>query len=97
MSVGFQQRIFSRLFEKHMDKLTKLLKKLSEKQREYLEEVLYALVSGKTSALDIKKLKGVEEVYRVRLGDIRIIFQKNGGDIRVLEISRRDDSTYRNY
>jgi len=80
-----------------MDKLTKLLKKLSEKQREYLEEVLYALVSGKTPALDIKKLKGVEEVYRVRVGDIRIIFQKNGGDIRVLEISRRDECTYKNY
>ncbi|HRH24069.1 MAG TPA: type II toxin-antitoxin system RelE/ParE family toxin [Candidatus Paceibacterota bacterium] len=80
-----------------MDKIAKLLKKLSPKERERLEEVLGLLISGTTSSLDIKKLKGADEVFRVRLGESRIIFQKRGGEIRILEVSRRDESTYKNY
>lgn len=79
-----------------MDRLTKFLKKLSPKEREHLEKVLDLLISDKTGSLDIKKLKGVDDVYRVRVGTIRIIFQKKG-DVRVLEVSRRDENTYGSY
>ncbi len=80
-----------------MDKITKLLKKLSSKERERLEEVLALLISGDTSSLDIKKLKGVNDVYRARTGDLRIIFEKQGKEILVLEVSRRDEGTYKNF
>ncbi len=80
-----------------MDKISKLLKKLSAKEQERLEEILAVLMSEDTSSLDIKKLKGVDDVYRVRTGDLRVIFQKQGGEIRILEISRRDESTYKKY
>lgn len=80
-----------------MDRISKLLKKLPQKEREYLESILEALLAGKTKSLDIKKLKGVADVYRVRAGTLRIIFQKNGSDIRLLEISRRDENTYTKY
>lgn len=79
-----------------MDKITKLLKKLSSKERERLQEMLTLLISGDTSSLDIKKLKGVDDIYRVRNGDTRIIFQKQGKEIRILEVSRRDEGTYKN-
>lgn len=80
-----------------MDKISKLLKKLSPKERERLEETLTILLSNDTSSLDIKKLKGVDDVYRVRDGDLRVIFQKQEKEIRVLEVSRRDEDTYKNY
>ncbi len=80
-----------------MDKISKLLKKLSAKEQERLEEILAVLMSEDSSSLDIKKLKGVDDVYRVRTGDLRVIFQKQGGEIRILEISRRDESTYKKY
>lgn len=79
-----------------MDKVTKLLKKLSAKERERLEEMLALLLSDNVSSLDIKKLKGVDDVYRVRTGDLRVIFQKQGKEVRILEVSRRDESTYKN-
>jgi hypothetical protein len=50
-----------------MVKIAKLLKKLSEKEREHVSSILSALLSGKTSDLDVKKLQGVEE------GDIRVL------------------------
>lgn len=80
-----------------MDKLTKLLKKLSAKERERLEEVLALLISGETSSLDIKKLKGTDDVYRARIGNVRVIFQKQGAEILILEVSRRDESTYKDF
>jgi mRNA-degrading endonuclease RelE of RelBE toxin-antitoxin system len=80
-----------------MVKIAKLLKKLSEKEREHVSSILSALLSGKTSDLDVKKLQGVEDIYRVRVGSLRIIFRKSKGDIRVLEISCRDSNTYNNY
>ncbi|MDQ1299538.1 MAG: hypothetical protein QG636_206 [Patescibacteria group bacterium] len=80
-----------------MDKISKLLKKLSAKEQERLEEILAVLMSEDSSSLDIKKLKGVDDVYRVRTGDLRVIFQKQGGEIRILEISQRDESTYKKY
>ncbi len=79
-----------------MDKLSKLLKKLSVKERKHLEDVLVLLTEGDTSSLDIKKLKGVEDVYRVRVGDMRVIFQKIGQEIFILEVSRRNEGTYKN-
>lgn len=80
-----------------MDSITKLLRKLSAKEREHLEKVLVALLSGKISSLDIKKLTGVDNVYRVRVGSLRVIFQKQGDDIQILEISRRNENTYGKY
>jgi mRNA-degrading endonuclease RelE of RelBE toxin-antitoxin system len=80
-----------------MDKIGKLLKKLLPKERERLEEVLTMLISGKVSSLNIKKLKGANEIYRVRVGSLRIIFQKQHKDIRILEVSRRDENTYEKY
>ena len=80
-----------------MDKITKLLKKLSAKERERLGEVLTLLISGDASSLDIKKLKGVDDVYRVRTGEVRVIFEKHGKEILILEVSRRDEGTYKNF
>ena len=79
-----------------MDRLGKLLKKLTPKERTHLEEVLTLLLSGNTASLAIKKLKGVENVYRVRSGNLRIIFQKQDDEIFVLEVSRRNEGTYKN-
>ena len=73
-----------------MDKIEKLLRKLSQKERLQLEATLSILVSGDISSLDIKKLKGVDDIYRVRVGSLRIIFKKEPRDIRVLDIGRRD-------
>lgn len=80
-----------------MDKITKVLRKLSEKECAHVEQILTLLLAGKTASLDIKKLQGAEDVYRVRVGTLRIIFRKQKPDILILEISRRDEGTYHRY
>jgi mRNA-degrading endonuclease RelE of RelBE toxin-antitoxin system len=80
-----------------MDRLTKLLKKLTPKERTQLEEVLSSLLSERLTGLDIKKLKGRDDIYRVRSGALRIIFRKDSGEIRVLDAARRGETTYRDF
>jgi mRNA-degrading endonuclease RelE of RelBE toxin-antitoxin system len=79
-----------------MDQIQKALKKLSAKERRQLEQLLDLISLGKLQNLDVKKLVGKSHVYRVRKGDLRIIFEHVGRDIRILTIERRSTTTYRN-
>lgn len=62
-----------------------------------MKEILLALQRGALGNLQIKKLKGCEDIYRVRKGDLRIIFRKDHDDIFILAIERRSDTTYHEF
>lgn len=78
-----------------MEKIKKFLLKLSPEERQRVEEILLHIVGGKVEHLNVKKLKGYKDVYRVRFGSIRIIFTKRDMNRKILDVSRRSDSTYR--
>jgi mRNA-degrading endonuclease RelE of RelBE toxin-antitoxin system len=78
-----------------MDKLQKALGKLSQKERGSIKEALALLQSDRTETLDMKKLKGRDDIYRIRKGAVRIIFRRDEkGKIFILAIERRSDTTY---
>ena len=77
-----------------MDAIEKALKKLTPQERLRVKEVLARLMSGKTKGLDTKKLKGRDDVFRVRKGDIRIIYRKQAASLFILLIERRNEQTY---
>lgn len=77
-----------------VDHIDKALAKLSMKKRKVLQEVLLQLRQGDTQRLDIKKLKGRTDIYRVRKGNMRIIFQRINERIIVLAVEKRNDHTY---
>ncbi len=79
-----------------MDKIEKALQKFSVQERKAIKEILTFIYSGKTSLLNLKKLKGRNDIYRVRKGNIRLIYRTNkSSDIFVLSIARRSDNTYK--
>lgn len=81
-----------------MDRIAKALKKLSTKEREALKTILENIVAKNLDGLDIKKLKGHEHIYRVRKGDIRVIYRvADDGTTKILAIERRSNTTYRNF
>lgn len=80
-----------------MDRNQKFLKRLSDKEFAAVETALQKILDRDTAGLDLKKLSGYRDVYRVRIGNIRIIFLDTGNDPEVLEISRRSEKTYKNY
>ena len=77
-----------------MDKIEKALKKLSDNERKKIKSILQKINDGKFEGLDIKKLKGRSDIFRVRNGDIRIIYREYKTKIFILTISRRSEKTY---
>ena len=77
-----------------MDAIVKALKKLGAGERERVREVLEKLGSGKTQGMDVRKLRGRDDIFRIRKGDIRIVYRKQKGSISVLLIERRSEKTY---
>jgi len=81
-----------------MDKIAKALKKLSAQENQIIKDILTGLKNKNLQGLDIKKLKGNEDIFRVRKGKIRIMYRllKNN-DTMVLAIERRSEKTYKNF
>jgi len=78
-----------------MDKIAKALLKLSDKDHKSVIEILRKIKSQKLIGMDLKKLKGFDDIFRVRKGKIRVIFrQDDKGETFLLKIERRNDSTY---
>ena len=77
-----------------MDKISKTLKKLSTKEKIKVKILLKKIISGDFSNIDIQKLKGRNDIYRIRQGNLRIIFRKRETVITILTIERRSDTTY---
>jgi len=78
-----------------MDKITKALGKLTPKERDWVKEILERLNSRNIAGLDIKKLKGREDIFRARKGDVRIIYRLAEKEIFILAIERRNEKTYK--
>ena len=72
-----------------MDKITKALNKLSEKERKKIKHILQKIDKGDFGGTDIKKLKGYSNIFRVRKGEFRIIFKRNNGNIAILSIEKK--------
>lgn len=81
-----------------MEKADKILRRLSQKERGTIERLVERIISGDLGGLDIKKLKGLKNLFRVRKGSIRIIFElKYGKDPNIISIERKNETTYKGY
>ena len=77
-----------------MDKSEKLLRKLSKRDRERIAIAVALIHTNNFEMLDLKKLSGTNDIYRVRVGKFRIKFQVYPSHNEILEIVRRSDNTY---
>jgi len=78
-----------------MDKIEKALNKLGPKGKQKLKNILLQIERDDFRNLDLKKLKGRKDIFRIRKGDIRIIIYKTDDSIRILSIEHRSSKTYR--
>ena len=80
-----------------MDKIQKALAKLSEKEKQVVRFLFERISIGDYLGLDVQKLAGNKNIYRVRKGNLRIIYRRQDGEIKVLAIERRSEKTYRRF
>lgn len=79
-----------------MDKISKALKRFFPKEKRELENILRKIKLDQFDGLDVKKLKGQDNIFRVRKGGLRIVYLNNNGNIKILAIERRSNNTYKN-
>ncbi len=81
-----------------MDKIEKLFRKISQKDKIALVGLVEALLSkNKDKNLDIKKLKDTD-FYRIRKGNFRIIFHYDSfKEIIIDSIRLRKENTYKDF
>lgn len=77
-----------------MDRIGKASTKLTPGERTWVKQILQRLIVGNTKGLNIKKLKGREDIFRVRKGDVRVIYRTVESGIFILAIERRSEDTY---
>lgn len=79
-----------------MDKIAKTLQRLTQKERAHIKEALDLISTGQANTLDVKKLKGRNDVFRIRKGNIRLIYRLNENkQIFILTIERRNENAYK--
>ena len=78
-----------------MDRISKFLSKLSSKERKLVEDIASQVLACNLEGLDVKKLKGKYNEFRVRKSGIRIIFTMSGDLIKIISIERKNDNTYK--
>lgn len=72
------------------DKIAKFLKSLDKKMKQRLKSELIEIRLGNFDNKDIKKMVGWgKDVYRIRVGKIRIIFQQLPDEVVVLDVDFR--------
>jgi len=78
-----------------MDKILKFLRRRDNKERLLLITTITLIANKKTKNLDVKKLKGLRGIFRVRIGDFRILYKKSKPKNIIIKIYKRGDQTYK--
>ena len=81
-----------------MDKIEKALSKFSAKEKEIVKDILDKLEKDIFLGFNTQKLKGHKDIFRIRRGNIRIIYRRTEvKKIFILAVERRSEKTYKNF
>lgn len=79
-----------------MKNLDKQLKRFSPKERIEVEHLIEKILKRELTGLNCKKLKGLKNFFRVRKGQIRVIFElERSSEPNIISIERRREDTYK--
>jgi len=80
-----------------MNKIEKFLAKLGEPRRDLVLELIHKIRIGNLKDLDVKKLEGESDVFRLKKGEFRIIYSRVGDEVNIISVTRRSEKTYRDF
>ncbi len=80
-----------------MDKIIKFLSRLTHRERERVTGAVIDIVKGEVSSYNRKKMKGCANLFRIRVGDIRIVYLELDGERRIVLVDRRNNNPCRDF
>ena len=72
-----------------MDKIEKLLRNISRHDRKKIMMAVFYILENELDTLDMIKMKGYIDIYRVRVGKYRIFFKKAKSKNVILDVKKR--------
>lgn len=79
-----------------MDKIQKAIVKPPKNYQADFQFLLIRLLARDFLGLDVAKLKGGSNLYRLKHGRLRIIFTLTAKELRIMQVGLRSDKTYKN-
>lgn len=80
-----------------MDKLQKALAKLSGQEALLVEEMLLRVKARNYLGLNLIKLKGSKNLFRIKAGRLKIIFSMSSEGAKLIDVGYRSEKTYRRF
>ena len=80
-----------------MDKVKKAVAKLPKEYKSKFDWLMLKLWARDFSGLDMIKLKGQNDLFRVKKSRLRVIFRLTKNNIEVLQVDLRNEKTYRDF
>ena len=77
-----------------MNRIEKFLAALDKDRRRQVETIILRIAANDLTGMDVKKLRGREQRFRVRVGRMRIQFVRDRSENRILVIEWRNSHTY---
>ncbi len=77
-----------------VDRVEKTFQKMSQHDRREVAQTVARIIARDFIGLDMKKLEGRSDAYRVRKGSYRIIFLLAEQSVQIISVERRSDTTY---
>ncbi len=77
-----------------MEKWLKQLQKMPWHDQARVNAALLQLFARNFAALHRKQLRGYVNMFRIRVGNYRIIYRDDGNEITVISIPPKGDNTY---
>jgi len=74
-----------------MDKIEKFLKRLTKKERDGVARLIQKAILNELRGLDVERLKGFMNLYRIREGKIRVVFQKSIPRNKIINVDYREN------
>lgn len=80
-----------------MEQWRKQLRKIPRSNQTRVLAALFLIFARDFVTLDRLQLKGSENIFRVRVGNYRILYHDDGEVITIKAIPRRDENTYKDF
>ncbi|HUY05326.1 MAG TPA: hypothetical protein VMV62_01240 [Candidatus Paceibacterota bacterium] len=78
-----------------MDDNKKFVSRLSPAEREQVRSAVSRIIVRDIAGLDVKKLHGYPDMFRVRTGRIRILYRQDAAGVQIVRVGFRSENTYK--
>ena len=80
-----------------MEQVEKQLRRMPRQDRERVLDAMERIIQRNFLGLNRKQLRGSGYIFRIRVGNYRILYFDNGSEIEFIAVRRKNETTYNDF